>query len=868
MIGLVGNPGDTGTDLLVRIVERAREQAPQPLVIACGLGGGGQALTQALRAVSSNNGDGSIVDLVAGAGIGPPPALPTGEAAAGWSIVLTRDASNGSHSLTHISGAALEEQLFCDLLRNSCGVSLQIGSEIATRVGCPTALISDLAAASDDWADAGTHELLLALWKMPTMVSLRKPIAGLGGRALLDLGRALCLMDPIEMELSDEWALLAGALSDRVYSVADIGLALNEFPGLFEVIRDPCHLVRPSSRLARELLLGGVPTSQSEHFAIYRALRDRSVAALERHDDSDRFVGLQLPRQAAAATAIPALTADALGILSSDPLALLRELESEPTELRKPAGKMIALCAHRLLTEPDRASHLELSARKIGLHDFADTLTAQLPVRRWRPLWAQAEMPHTHRVALEHSSPLLSLATAQDPSGLAFAGSADGSVWRISPYDHPSRLAGSDSLGGEIRTIAACVIEGRPFVAVGTSTHAVGVLNGDHGELAWLDTQAHKDPLSVSCIHPKDGGALLTAGVGGYIYRHPLQDGEGQGSILYQHGSEIRDIRVVQASGVDLVVFCGVDGVVGIVRYVDGTRAAHWHMVEDVLNSVSAKIDGEMLLLVAGTSHGSVRQLRIEIGEILSGDCSNWFRDDEWKELTSHSRAVNCVRIIEDEGGLAVLSASSDASWQWNDEGGVRQRALGHVAPIWSIDLMEAERRYVVTAGGEGVCRLWLTDAVLDERIANSQPLAHRGPVSAIELAADPAKEILVITGGNDGDVRAAAPNLPEGGELLARHDSEISTLLSVSINETRSHVVSGSIDGTLRLTSIDAGRHHDSVVLGIAHEGVTSLSLDPLGARSELVSGGMDGTVTSWDLDTRTPIKLNRPGFDGDQIP
>ena len=843
-----------------RIVERARTQAPVPLKIACGVGGGGEALVQALHRADGAGVGGTVVDLASTAGVGPSPPTPDpAEEDAGWHVVLVRDRSNGSLTLASVGGQDLEERLFRDLLNDLCGVPPRLGAEVTRRLGCPTAPISDLAGVGGDWSGASADDLVQAFWALPSLVEMRASLAGPGGRALLDIGRALCLMDPVEMELSDEWALLAAALSGRTYSVADISIALDAFPGLFEISRGSRHLVRPSSRLAHELLLGGVPPSQSEHFEIYRALRNRAVAALGRQDDSDRFVALQLPRQAAAASAIPTLASDALGILSSDSLALLRELESEPAEMRKPSGKMIALCAHRLLRGPDRASHLELSARRIGLHDFADALTEQLPVRRWRPLWAQAELAHTHRVALDHSSPLLGVAAVEHPDGLAFAGSADGSVWRISPYEEPRRLAGSDSLSGEIRSIGARMVDGTPLVAVGTSTHAVGVLDGDSGSLAWRDTRTHSDPLSVSFIHPGDSGAVLAAGVGGAIYRHPLHDGAERGEVLYRHGSEIRDIRVVQVGGTDLIVFCAVDGVVGIVRYADGSPVARWHMVEDVLNSVSVAVEDELLLLVAGTSQGSVRRLRIDTCALV-GEGADSLRDDEWDELTGHRREINCVRIVGTEGELAVLSASSDGSWLWNGKDGVRQQALGHVGPIWSIDFMRTDDRcYVVTVGGEGACRLWLTDAVLDERIAHSQPLAHRGPVSAIELAADPEEEILVITGGSDGDVRAAAPNLPEGGELLTRHDSDISALLSVSLDKARSHVVSGSVDGTLRLTSTDAGRPRDSVVLGIAHEGVTSLSLGPRGTRNELVSGGMDGTITSWDLEIRAPTRTTR---------
>jgi WD40 repeat protein len=846
-----GGAGEAAS-LLAPVVARAREQAPRPLGVACGLGGGGEPLVRALHAAAGNDGEGVVTDLASSAGVGPAP-TPHGQDEDGdWRVVLTRDTSHGGHTLASIAGREVEAQLFCELLNETCDVPPQLGAEVVDRLGCPTALIPDLAAAGVDWSGAEAADLLDACWELAAVVGMRETMSRDGGHALLDLGRTLCLMNPVEMELSDEWALLAGALSGRTYSTADISLVLSSFPGLFEVARRR-NLVRPSSRLARELLLGGVPPSQSEHFAIYRALRNRSVAALERADDSDRFIASQLPRQATAAAAIPTLTADPLGILSSDSLALLAELESEPAELCKPAAKMIALCAHRLLDGPDRASHLELSARRIGLHSFANALTGELPVRRWRPLWAQAELAHTHRVALDHSSPILGVAAVEDPGGLAFAGSADGSVWRISPYEPARRLAGSDAFSGEIRSLAAHTVDGRPVVGVGTSAHVVGVLDGSDGAALWLDTGTHRDPLSISFIHPGDGGALLTAGVGGAIYRHPLLDGAERGELVYRHGSEIRDVQTVEVDGTELIVFCAVDGIVGVLRYEDGSQIARWHIAEDVLNSIAAAVDGADLLLLAGTSKGSIRRLVVPTRSLQGGDP---LRHDEWSELTNHPQSVNCVRVFPDEDDLVVLSGSSDGSWQWNDHSGTRQRAQGHIGPIWSIDLMEGARRYVITAGGEGTSRLWLTDAVLGERIANSQPLAHRGPVSAIELAADPAEEILVITGGADGDVRAAAPSLAEGGELLARHESEISALLSVSIDQARSHVVSGSVDGTLLLTSIDAGRRRQSVVLGIAHEGVTSLSRGRLGEISELVSGGMDGTITAWDLDTRVPSR------------
>jgi WD40 repeat protein len=867
-------------DALSEMLVRARAQAPAPLNVACGLLGGGEAFTRAIWAATGvehgelelepvalgderigtahSAADGVVVDRVAAAGVGPVDACEDDVAPDGWRIVLVRDVAPGAHRLASFGEGDAESRIFRELLERVCSMSPDSAAAVEDALGCATALVGELQGVRTDWQGIGPSKALADCSALPAIAALRAQLASSGGRALLDLGRALCLMDPQEIELSDEWALLAGSLSGRVYAPSDITMALQAFPGLFEIDEGRRRsIVRPSSPLAASLLLGGVPASASEHFEMYRALRDRARGALSRKDASDRFVARQLPRQATAASALHELVEDPLGVLCSDTLTLLRELEEQPAQLRRPAAKVVALSAHRLLGATDRASHLELCARRIGLYDFADRLAEQLPARRWRPLWAQSELMHTHRVAFNHRAPLLSVAAVSHPEGWAFVGSADGKVWRVTPYRHPTRLAGSDALGAEVRAIAAVRADDAYLVAVGTSSHAVGVLDGRRGDLLWLDADTHRNPLSAVAICEEDGGTLISAGVGGAIYAHPLVDGSGEARPLHEHGREIRSLKVIRIEQTDLVAFCTVDGVVGIVRIDDGRLVAGWHVGDEVLNSIDAVIDGEWLRLVAGTNNGSLLELRARKQGLTAGAVGGKLAREPWQRLGEHPLAINDVRIVEDRDDCSVLSAASDGSWKWSTPESTRQAGLGHVGPIWAIDYMTAgDRRYVITAGGEGACRLWLTDAVLNERITHAQPLAHRGPVSAIDLVTDPADEVLVVTGGSDGDVRIGAPQLAEGGELLTRHNSEISALLCAGVSGARTHVVSGSLDGTLRLTSLPEHSADKSAILGIAHEGVTALSVGPLSSNYDIVSGGRDGTITSWDLSTRTPRK------------
>lgn len=870
----------TSAQISAVLIERARRQAPVPLQVACGLGGGGEALARALLAVvdaqdvlgevcvsSSRNGgragvlyaanEGAVVDQVACSDVGPSTPSKAECDGSRWSLVLVRDRTDGDSSLAELVGPDTERRLFCELLREECAIPDERAAVVSDHLGCPTALIPELRALQGDWSEASTREIIEACWTLPLLVELREHTLRRGGRALLDLGRVLCLMNPPEIELSDEWSLLAGALSSRSYAVSDVSSAINACPGLFDVSRGPERaLVRPSSLLASQIFLDGVPPSTSEHFALYRALRDRCVGSVSRGDVSDRFVARQLPRQARAADALADLAADPLAILSSDPITLLRELEAQPERLRAPAPKMISLAAHRLMGGEDRESQLELSARRMGLHELADRLASQGSARRWRPLWAQAQLPNVHRVALSHRAPLLALAAMDDREGSVFVGCADGEVWRIAPYGSATCLSGSQGLDGEIRALAACSSNDQRLVAVGTSTHAVGILDGASGDLQWLDRCAHKDPLSAVTISAGDRKALISSGVGGLIYAHPLLAGEGLGEVLHDQGSEIRGLETVRAGATDLVVFSAVNGRVGLVRCADGVLVAQWHLGE-VLNSVAASVEDGSLRLVTGTSEGNVRQLQlpVEALDVCGEVAATEMRCEEWQIVATHRGAVNSVRLVQDRDGFAVLSAASDGLWQWDDGRGMRQSGVGHVGPIWSIVCTTTgRRRYVVSAGGEGSCRLWLTEAVLGEGIEHIQPLARRSPVTAIGLAGDPAAHVRLITGGNDGDVRIVAPELTDGGELLARHDSEIFALLSVAVEESHSHVISGSIDGTLRLTPIDPRRSRESSILGIAHDGVTTLAAGVADNDRHAVSGGIDGTITVWDLHLRTP--------------
>jgi FOG: WD40 repeat len=426
----------------------------------------------------------------------------------------------------------------------------------------------------------------------------------------------------------------------------------------------------------------------------------------------------------------------------------------------------------------------------------------------------------------------------------------------------PARLLISPTvLGGEIRALTAAFVRQQSLVACGTSAHAVAVFDGDTGDLMWRDSDRYTDPLSTIAIEAGvDRGRIFTGGVGGDIAVHDLFTGKHPAEPLHRHGVEIRDLVVVQGpGGSSVIVFCAVDGTVGVVHAETGQQLLTWRVEEEVLNSVDANVEQDDLVIVVGSASGRVicRTLPLKLLEStglvrLTGD------DGDVTDIARHELAVNCVRFMGTGEQLQVLSASTDTTWRLTNVADARGRpGVGHVGPVWSIDAVSVEgRTYVYTAGGEGTCRLWLIESV-EEDLEFARSARHHGPVTSIFLLpGDVHGRVTALTGGGDGGVRITTSAKAAGSRTVLHHGAEISAVMCVPSSDRSDSldVISGSTDGALHLTELGEEGYSASQVLGIVHEGVTTLSKGMIGGSQHVISGGLDGTISIWDLDKRAP--------------
>lgn len=876
------------------------------VTVVCGLGGGGPALAHAVIAELAGGSrpaglardpavgadhyswpGGRLVDFAAGSGLGnrPPQAAPAVTPPPdGTSVYLVRDRADAdllpaSDLVDLTADADVGRELFRGLLVTAAGLDPDSAQAVTGAYGNATTLVPELAAglaARPRRAGAGASgtDILELCRSSRLMRSLWDEVFEGPGRCLLDLGRVLCLLRPRQLTSGDLWARLASELSGQAYAVSAVSLCLSRYPALFATRRHGDTLtVSPSSPLAVTVLEGHVPPGRAEHARLYRVLRDIAAERLRAGHDPGAVLRTQLVHQAVAGAVLADLTADALAPLCCDPALLVAAIERDLDHLVGQAGaKAVLLCAHRLLEGTHPAGQLELSRRQLGLAQDGGARDGPGP-RAWRTAWASPGFVHTHRLVLSGTSPALAVCSAQPrsrpPAGAvpgslseSFCGCSDGRLWRLTAYGRPELLWHDDAYPAEIRAVAAAHTASGVFVGIGTSDHAVAVIDGRTGQVRWRDEDAHDEPVSAVAIAGPDSDPLLaSAGVSSEIWLHRL-DGGGRRP-LYEHVNEIRGLAAQPIGDGEVLAFAAVDGAVGLIDTATGRLVGVSRALSDVLNGVDVRLDGDDLILAAGASSGQVVLFRCPLGPLVavlsSPDPSpEPVAFSEPEPLTEFGSAVNCVRFVRHREQLAVISSSIDHTWRWTWLGtGMSASLAGHRGPVWSAaPVVEDGRLSVVTAGGEGDCRAWLADTVLAEDPPAGRDPGRRPGITSIALISGEDGHMSVVTGDDDGEVRRWLAGDVNAGGKLTQHAGQVSAVVCDRRDpgDEALRVVSGSLDGPLRLTEVRGPELPVSVILGIAHEGVTALCLLRGDGRTTLISGGLDGTLTAWDLDSRLP--------------
>jgi WD40 repeat protein len=857
----------TESPMVAKLIELLKAR---PITLEMGVGGGGREFIRWVgekihlgRPVSVQRTESGLLWEFDGGRIVDAASLPPTSDYDGPGIGRLRIES-GRHQQDHIAGLQSGVELANVFIRESLRGGVEGASEGYLNQFGPLSSIVDVPGWSDvasTFGSPGYNRRVENLARQSE--SFREHFRAMqaaGGSRLLDLGRVVYLFAPEPMHLGDEWANLASVISKRVYSLADVNLVLSEFAELFKLDSSAdVPTVEAATPFIRMLFSGFVPSSSSEYVEIFNWMSRRAVASLIRRDSSDSFIRSAIPIVAARGCCLPALLEDGAVMLASDIVQLADYLERDPALMIEPGAKALLLHAHRLQPGiPDREAQMEFALRRMSLMPEADRIADALPERAWRPVWSSTSPSNVHRVLSEDGAGVLAIAVVPDQFPFrAYVGLGNGCVRQVRRTS--VTMLDTSSLGSEaeIRGITVVPLSDCDLVTVASSDATVRTFRvtdpcGDpRVELLWTHAEKLGSPLTTATVWRKrtDDFVVLSGGVSGTVWQNDLQSGEDLGPLV-QWGAEIRSIRVVELHRNPIAVVTAVDGRVGVVDLENGVELATISLAE-------CSTDVGFVLptpscLDAVVVDDSIRVLvGCAMGEVFEGS---------WTPGVGLSLGALILKGVPPSGvnevvlrtygtsGLQRFIARNDGVWlRYDPDDSHRVKVfVGHAGPVLSqavFTLPITGEVVSLTGGSEGTVRIWRHVNVVDEALAYLRVNRHRGAIRAVEVRVVDG-EVEVATGGDDGDVRAWQGSQASRGWVVSQHQGHVSSFLWLQ-TAMGTHLVVGASDGTLRLASMESTQE-PARLLGIAHEGVTSLAASHVDG--VFWSAGNDGGITRWD--------------------
>lgn len=132
----------------------------------------------------------------------------------------------------------------------------------------------------------------------------------------------------------------------------------------------------------------------------------------------------------------------------------------------------------------------------------------------------------------------------------------------------------------------------------------------------------------------------------------------------------------------------------------------------------------------------------------------------------------------------------------------------------------------------------------------------HAGAVNAVATVRLPDERVLLVSGSVDGSVRLWDPLSAQAvGEPLTGHSDGVTSVAELQLRDGPLLVASGSFDGTIRLWNPISGQPVGEPLIGHTGE-VNTLAAVPLAdGRMLLASGGSDRSIRLWDPISGQPV-------------
>ena len=234
-----------------------------------------------------------------------------------------------------------------------------------------------------------------------------------------DLLLPLAYADGEGLPWDNLWSPMASALSGRKYADEDVAWVRDKAGAyIVEALQSGQSVYRLYHKALADYFHDDA-VDEERHRRITKALiasvPDRGPAGSKMWQEAHLYVLLHLSTHAARCGTLSSLVRDPLYLLVAESVRLLAAIDHSISTLPSDIIRVYKQTAHRLHDAPleEKASYLELSAKKQGVSDMAEQI-ASLPLsRKWAPRWALWNYTDTHRVLEGHTGFVESVATGQ-----------------------------------------------------------------------------------------------------------------------------------------------------------------------------------------------------------------------------------------------------------------------------------------------------------------------------------------------------------------------------------------------------------------------------------------------------------------------
>ena len=569
------------------------------------------------------------------------------------------------------------------------------------------------------------------------------------------------------------------------------------------------------------------------------------------------YVRANLATHAAAAGRIDELVGEPGFLLASEQLPLLRGLTSARSAEAKRIRNAYEQVAHQVVDTRalgERAAYLQLSARRCGAGDLADSINRLGIDLPWSTRWAWYSPTGVHRQLRGHESGLNAVSVGElDGRPIALTGSWDGTA-RIWDLTTQKQLGPEMKEHKDVTAVAFGEIGDYTLALTGGDDGIVRIFDVSTGRELGEPLTGHTNEVSAIAVGQLDGTDIaVTASADGTARVWDLTLRRQLGEPFLLHRSAVNGVALGVLDGRPICITGGNDN-----------RARVWDMATHqavgsalightgAIKSVTlTRIDGRTIV-VTGCADGTVGLWdlanRQQIGEPLWAHFG--FIEDD--------RAVRSVAMGRlGESSILITCARQEARvWDLRTLRRIGQPLTGHAGVMTAAVFgMVNGLPAAVTAGADRTARIW-------DLTAENPAADHTGDINVVATCTF-GRRRLAITGGED--TMAQIWDLSERRQFGCALEGHIGPVTAVTVGRCadRTVAVTGSSDATVRLWDVETGQPLTTPLVGHTNE-ITRVLLVEHSGGPAVITGSRDGTVRLWSVETGRELRKAFTGHRG----